>query len=442
MVEERLFTKAGKVTVGASPKNDIFMSTPSLPRSFCLFEHGKEAWRLRCAPGMDGRVSYQGQVLTLAEAARGGHPDAGGVTGIPLSESQRGKVKLGEVTILFQFVDPPPVQPKPQLPPSVRGGVFNSLDWVMACCFVTVFMVHGGALAYMRTLDFPVNPGLDPIVVATTYGIIPEKERPILPDLEAVIKKGEDPVKPKPKPVVKRSSRGNKGKAGPGKAKPACDKACKEAEAAKRRARLAKKMKAVAETMIFGVKGKGGGTVRDLLQKGNPGQEMAKAFDGMNGVEMTSVDKLASLKARGAGGTGKVIKGGRIDVLGPEQVDTGVMVKERVPTAKVKSLKPEFEVGKLGADATYRIIRSGMRCVQNTYQRHLKKDRELSGKLSLCLTVDPLGRVGQVDVEEDAIGSRSLTTGVSGCLRRLRFPPPSGGGVAEVCVPFLLQPAK
>ena len=72
------------------------------------------------------------------------------------------------MTILFQFVDPPPVQPKPQLPPSVRGGEFNSLDWVMACCFVTVFMVHGGALAYMRTLDFPVNPGLDPIVVATT----------------------------------------------------------------------------------------------------------------------------------------------------------------------------------------------------------------------------------------------------------------------------------
>src|SRR5262249_39611733 len=46
---------------------------------------------------------------------------------VKLTDDARGKVVVGETTFLFQFVAPPPVQPRPQLPLSVKSG--NKVDW-------------------------------------------------------------------------------------------------------------------------------------------------------------------------------------------------------------------------------------------------------------------------------------------------------------------------
>lgn len=440
IVEERLFSRGGKVTVGASPRNDIFLPSSTLPRSISLFSRGRQGWQLQCSAGMDGRLSQDGQVITLEQARLGGEPGRGHVIPVPLSEQDRGKVRLGDVTLLFQFVDPPPAQPKPQLPPSVRGGLITSIDWVLACCFLTIGMLHGGALAYMKTLDFPSKPELEPILVQAIEGFIPIKP-PVMMDPDEASKVGEAPVKKKPKPVDEKKGGAGKGRTKkPSPATP-CDQACKDARAAHRRASLVKQMARLAESKIFGSKGQGRGIVRDLLKGGDPGQAVAKAYKGMAGVTLASRGKLHGLQGRGESGEGKVIKVGQLGVVGPDTVSTGRMVKERVPTGRVKAIKPVIESGEMGADSTFRIIRRSMRCVKAQYQRGLKTDPELQGKLSLCLKVDLMGRVGRVDVEEDSIGSPTLTTGVSSCMRLLRFPPPTGGE-AEVCVPLLLKPAS
>ena len=48
-----------------------------------------------------------------------------------LDERSRGKVAVGDLSILFQFVTPPPPQPRPQLPASVRGSCFTGMDWAL-----------------------------------------------------------------------------------------------------------------------------------------------------------------------------------------------------------------------------------------------------------------------------------------------------------------------
>lgn len=440
IVEERIFRAARGVTVGSSPRNDIFLPSSTLPRSYRLFSRGGGGWQLCCAPGVDGRLSGGGQVRTLQEAAQTGQAGRGGVICLPLTEQDRGKVRLGDVTLLFQFVEPPLVQPRPQLPPSVRGGLSTSIDWVLACCFLTIGLLHGGALAYMRTMDFPVKPEVDEILVGAIDGFIPVVTHK-MPDPTEFNEVGETPVKPDPSPKPKNGGNGGKGKTNKPRPAAPCDQACKDAKAAVRRARLSKEVGNHGVLKIFGVKGKGGGVVKDLVKGGDPGQAVAKAFAGMGGVQMASKDNVPGLQGKGADGGGRLITAGRLGVVGPEEVSSGTMVKERVPTGTIKTAKPEIEGGDMGTDSTYRIIRSGMRCVQTQYQRGLKSDPELSGKLSVCLNVDPMGRVRLVEVEDDTLDAPSVLRGVKSCLKRLRFPPPRGGR-AQVCVPFLLKPAS
>jgi hypothetical protein len=81
----------------------------------------------------------------------------GKVFQLPLTEQSRGKVVLGESTLLFQFVAPPPVQPRPQLPAAVRGGMFRDMDWFMAIVFAVSLFLHAGTLIFASTRDYPVE---------------------------------------------------------------------------------------------------------------------------------------------------------------------------------------------------------------------------------------------------------------------------------------------
>ena len=115
-------------------------------------------------------------------------------------------------------------------------------------------------------------------------------------------------------------------------------------------------------------------------------------------------------------------------------------IKAQVPKAMVKQSRPQID-GTMNASTTYRTLRSGMRCVRGRYQRALKRDPGLTGKVSVCLIINTQGRVTNIDATQDTVGDSVLTRQIKACLKRLRFSPPEGGS-AEVCVPFLLQSKK
>ena len=77
---------------------------------------------------MDGRLSAGDQVNTLDALKGRGATNHGDYWSVPLSENARGKLSLGDLTVLFQFVTEPPRQPKPMLPASVRGTFADRFD--------------------------------------------------------------------------------------------------------------------------------------------------------------------------------------------------------------------------------------------------------------------------------------------------------------------------
>jgi TonB family protein len=433
IIEERLIRRHDNVTIGASPRNTIVVPASTLPRTFTLFEIAATKYTLRFSESMDGRVSVGNQVLSLDQVRSQGHAQTrGNLFALPLTENSRGKVLLGEITLLFQFVTPPPVQPRPQLPPSVRGGFFTNMDWVLASSFISLAVINFGFLLYLRTLDFPRK--IDPEVIPDRFAeFIPEVEQPKAVDMSKLANAGEKAAE-----KVEAPTKGDGGGARKaGKAKP-CDQACQDKRAEARRARLAAQVSRMGVLKLLGTKGAGSGATANLIGSGDPGTDADKAFSGVGGLTVAGRGGAGGggLRGKGSGGSGRAVGigdlGGRVG--GPGEVGTGGAVQEKVPKAIVKHDRADID-GTMNSDAVGRTIRLGMPCITACYQRALKRNPGMSGVVRVRISVNTMGKVTNVTIESDSLGDAQVTGCIKACAARLRFPPPEGG-TAEIAVPF------
>ncbi|MFT5686590.1 MAG: hypothetical protein ACI8RZ_007546 [Myxococcota bacterium] len=110
LVSERLIPAGASVTVGSGA--EATFSVNGLAEIFVLFsvENGGHALHFRS--DMQGKIAIDGEILTLEQLRAGGQTSERGDTAtFALQPSARGKVNIGDSTILFQFVPPPP-EPK------------------------------------------------------------------------------------------------------------------------------------------------------------------------------------------------------------------------------------------------------------------------------------------------------------------------------------------
>src|SRR5882762_4829886 len=82
------------------------------------------------------------------------------------------------MTILFQFVTPPPPQPRPQLPASVRGSLTSDIDWFFTTIAVASFMLHLLLVIYLRNVDWPRKPDIESIPDRFVQMVIKKVEKP------------------------------------------------------------------------------------------------------------------------------------------------------------------------------------------------------------------------------------------------------------------------
>ena len=106
----------------------------------------RSGYRLHLAPGMQGRLADGGPVRAVDAPAE-----------LPLSDTARGKVIAGDTTLLFQFVNEPPVQPRPTLPASVRGTFADRIDRRLAAIVAASLVVHFGLAIAAWMHDRPVD---------------------------------------------------------------------------------------------------------------------------------------------------------------------------------------------------------------------------------------------------------------------------------------------
>src|SRR3984957_10108304 len=146
---------------GGPSDKSTFVVQANLPAQFKLFELTGGAYYVNFLDGMTGRVALATGITDLV-ALKGQAKRVGPAYQVRLTDEARGKVVIGETTFLFQFVAPPPVQPRPQLPLSVKGGVASQIDWSLTIIAAFSFLLHFGLVGAMYSdwMDPVVNDDL------------------------------------------------------------------------------------------------------------------------------------------------------------------------------------------------------------------------------------------------------------------------------------------
>lgn len=444
ILEERIIRNRETVTVGQSEKNTFVLATPEVGGRFDLFETRGGDYTLNTTKTMGGRVSIKGEVHEI-EALRssGTARRKGKMFQVPLTEESRGKVVIGDSTVLFQFVAPPPIQPRPQLPAAVRGGPFKSIDWFITTLWVVSFLLHGGMITWWETTDWPVVSKwekfmqLEQMIAAEDASF--EKKKAETEEGEGEAEEEEDgdeeqEEKPKGKNQNKAKDDGPK--------KSAAEIARERAE---RRAALAEMAAQRGINKILGaLGGDGEGAIADVLRGGDVGADQDDLLSQVQGVGVASGDGTGALGTMAGGkDSGEAADISQIKMQGGDaDVRTSGAGSERKVRGKVKRKNPSAVdgTGVLSPQEVAKVINRRMGAIKGCYERALRRDPTLKGKVSVRFTVTGAGKVSTARTTLN-----ELTPEVGNCIvsafKRFRFPPPEGGS-AVFENPFLFMPSN
>jgi len=412
IVEERLVRERGPVTIGASPRNTFSVPQSDLPETFTLFRAERGELLLAFDDRMDGRIQGPAGAADFgALVGQGAARRKGDVHLLPLREDQWGKVLVGEVTVLFQFVTPPPEPPRPSLPPAARGNRFRSMDGLFVLVLVASLAVHVAAYAGLSGVEVREEVTLEEIPDRFAKLLIPER-RPQAPA----------PKEEKPAEVVERKV---EDKAGDRKEGPPAEDPGKGADRkAARAAAVARAVQSKGILRVLGALGPGagrGGAVADVFGHGAGPGDVAAALAGAGGVAVaTDPGALSGRRGGGTGapahigdlatsggGGGKVALGAKSEV----QVTSSVAAEE----ADIDS--PDVDGAKLGA-----FVRARMGAIKACYESQLKRNPGLRGKIRIRFTILETGALADVVAADNGVGSSEVAACIVGTMSAWRTP--------------------
>ena len=427
VIEERIIKQRITVTVGSNEKSMFVIPSQAVPPMFKLFELLGNDYYLNFLDGMTGRVALATGITDI-QSLRGSAKKVGGAYQVKLTEEARGKVVVGETTFLFQFVAPPPVQPRPQLPLAVKGGIASTIDWTLTIIAAFSFLLHFGIVGAMY------SDWMDP-VVGDDFN---------LAGLVDLMKNIPPPVVETPTEVstaatataTATSATPTKAAAGGTKASSAGKSAGQVSD--QKAAALAAQADAMQMQMLAALNG--GSSVQGALNRSDiPPVDLSGAAASNAGVAHGSGD----LKIGGGGspvqGGGK--GGGLAGIGGGTKGEGG---GEAGKETKVAGPTGVAQVG--GSTATVPIsdadrIVAGLRArFRNCYQTGLNSDPSMSGKVLISARVGPNGEVSSADVASNTGLSPGVAQCIAGVVKRATFSAPGGGGsTLQIPVTFVQQ---
>lgn len=160
IIEEKLIRERRDVSIGQAARNTFIIPSGHLPAHFNLLQVDGATYTLKFVEGMDGRIGVSGSVKTLMQLKQSGiAKKRGDFWYLKLETSARGKLTVGDVTVLFQFVKAPAVRPKSRLPSFIRGGLLGQWDWTFGSIMSGTFAAHLALAILFLVVEKPEHIG-------------------------------------------------------------------------------------------------------------------------------------------------------------------------------------------------------------------------------------------------------------------------------------------
>jgi outer membrane biosynthesis protein TonB len=386
IIEERLVRKAEPLTIGQSSKCTFCVPVEGLPKEWVLFAVDPHGYSLQLAEGMDGRISDGQSVETLEQLkAKGGLQNQGDRWILPLSDAARGKVVIGNLTVLFQFVVAPPLQPRPRLPASVRGSLSDRMDPQLAVILAISLLAHLSVAIYAHQLEVAPRSRIEQIYrdMQTEPRVIQMFDKPVVAASEAPVEQ------PKPDKGDK-ADKGNRG-----------DKP-KDSGDAPDDAAIEEKIQQSAFIKITTGGASDSGRYGEMTYT-DQGADLNKSIENVrrNGGEVAALGRDGNRNTRGPNSGEMGSERGDGKVSGP---DTGVNAGNK-GEEEIRSMA-KYDVVDVGVDTTLdpeevaRRIRSRyLDGIKRCHGRALKRNPEAQGRVNIAFTVGPSGRVTDSSVD-------------------------------------------
>lgn len=423
IIEERHLKNRNDVTVGQDAKNTIVVPASNLPPSFAVFEHKANQYALCFTETMEGRVRVGDADVDFGSLRAQGLAKKRGTTWVlPLNEQAKGKISLGEVTLLFQFVNPPPEPPKPELPPMVKGSFVANMDRLFLGILAASLLVHFSGASCIALQPKPVEEelSLDELPDRFAKVLIPQKIDEPKP-VEAKQETGDDKkeVKEEKKEVAKKEE-----------VKPA---------GPAQKAEIQRKVASKGLLKILGSSGSGGGALEDVLGNTSGAADIGAALAGAGGVGVATADALGAGGPKG-GGSGQVAGIGDLGTSGGGDVNLGTH-KDVAVKGRVTDSTPDVDSADVDPGAVARYVKARIKAIQNCYEKELKRNPTLKGKVVVRFSITPSGRVGSIEIEENTIGNEAVASCIRTYIRGWIFPMHPEDEV-PVAYPFVFSPAS
>lgn len=432
--DARLIELGEDVTVGAGAGVTFQVPQGSVDTpQFTLFAFRQGRYQLQFDGSMKGKISVDGNPVSLDKARRGEVPaeKTGELWAIPLTESDKGKLRLGKTTLVFQFVPPPPVAAAGTAVVHFRPRFFEedpvlygSLALWSALGFVFVLLVNNLEVP-PRTID-DVPDRFVKLVVDRPPTPPPEQETK--PKVDESVKGPATKAAPKDEPAPAKE------KKAPAPKKGTADEARAVKDAEKKLAEENALFKAAQAKMMGTVGSKARGTVLSDNAEGN--------FDDIDAKLRAAAEAGAQLgdgsQIRGSegviGGTGVRGQSGGVQSgqTGEVEVAGGPAVK--VPKGTVEGGNLEFDGG--DSANVLGVVRRFQGQLNYCYEQELKSDPTLRGRVVVAWEVLG-GRAVDVHVVDNGTGSDSFARCIVSKIGNWRF---SGVDDGFAKRPFIFQP--
>lgn len=452
ILEERLLRKKQDVTVGNGGKNLIPLPNVGLPDSVKLFSVGRNGlMTLEVDEGMEGRIVLDGKVRKLSEVIESDSVvRKGGKFHISLSGDSRGKVVIGDVTFLYQFVAPPSQVSRPQLPAYARGGILSHLDLFLTATLLLSFVLQGGFAGglhfwWEKTGKYQVvERAQDNRLLAALVVEVEEVEETAVTEEDEKEDEKEEEVaeeetRPEPEPVEATKPEKKK-------------EVVKPEEPVKKPKKTSferKREKVIDATILKFVTAKGEGGVSglsDTLKDGATAKSLEDAWE-TTGVRVADAGEDAMFR----GGPKKDESGGntyrkldKSDVKGPKagRVKTkGKSEKAIKGSVKMRSGNVIGGTGKMSKGSVASVIKKRKSAIRKCYETALRTNSKVAGKVVIQFTVGTRGRVTASTVKSNSTGDKGVGNCIAKRLKKWKFPKPENGSVT-FSYPFVLSKAN